>query len=482
MPGAGFVTMALEMLYQKHCAVSREEDVAGIAPNDLCWRFRNTKFSRALVLEEGKDAIIISTLTKAPGGQDWHEFRISTLEGDVLSEHCSCLVRIQDAVDEPIEGEDALPLKSPQPPKLWYKCQREIGMEFGPAFQKLIKIEAVNGQRHCRTLINMEPAEGKYTLQSYYPIHPAALDGCLQTVVPSNAACDRTNVKAVMIPALINDIIINKVPTGLREGRSKATSVYGGRGRNDVEKSWVANTTVWNAETGQLAMRITGLNYAKLDVTPKPDPHTFHSVTWKPDNTHFTQDQMMYLTPDKGSTKLDTVLDMIAHKKPALNIIEIHLDETDTSSLWFEASDFSARTAYSQYDFASPNAKSLVTVESSYKDNDNTSFLPISVDQEVVGVAAEAVYDLAIIKASETTTTLSIEALTEKIQPHLFNGAFTLLVRLVDEMAAAAAAIENDSADGLEKVNRLSSPKTPGTPSEASGSPEESASSVTSAS
>ncbi|KAL8910068.1 MAG: hypothetical protein Q9171_004622 [Xanthocarpia ochracea] len=118
MPGAGFVTMALEMLYQKHCAVSCEEDVAGIAPNDLCWRFRNTKISRALVLEEGKDAIIISTLTKVPGGKEWHEFRISTLEGDVLSEHCSGLVRIQDAIDEPIEGENALALKSPQPPKL----------------------------------------------------------------------------------------------------------------------------------------------------------------------------------------------------------------------------------------------------------------------------------------------------------------------------------------------------------------------------
>ncbi|KAL8910069.1 MAG: hypothetical protein Q9171_004623 [Xanthocarpia ochracea] len=326
----------------------------------------------------------------------------------------------------------------------------------------------------------MEPAKGKYTPQSYYPIHPAALDGCLQTVVPSNASCERTNVKAVMIPALINDIIINKVPTGLREGRSKATSVYGGRGRKDVEKSWVANTTVWDAETGQLAMRITGLNYAKLDVAPKPDPHTFHSITWKPDIMHFTQDQIMYLTSQKGSTKLDTVLDMIAHKKPALKVLEINLDDTDTSSLWFDASDFSARAAYSQYDFASPNAKTLVTVEAASKENESASFLPISVDKEALGVAAEAVYDLAIIKAIEKTSTSSLDELTENIQPLLSDGAFTLLVRLVDEVPAAAIGSESD--DGFEKVNRLPSPKTPGTPSEASDSPEEGASSITSVS
>ena len=48
-------------------------------------------------------------------------------------------------------------------------------MEFGPAFQKLIEIEAIVGQRECRTVVSLEPAEGKHKPQSYYPIHPAAL-------------------------------------------------------------------------------------------------------------------------------------------------------------------------------------------------------------------------------------------------------------------------------------------------------------------
>ena len=468
MPGAGFITMALEMLYQKHCALLQAEDAVNIAPNDLCYRFRNARFSRALVLEEGKDAMIMSTLTKVPGSKDWHEFRISTLEGDVLSEHCSGLARIQDPIDEPLEGEDAIPLKSPQAPKLWYKCQREIGMEFGPAFQRLLKIEAVNGHRSCRTSVSLSPPEGKYSPQSYYPIHPAALDGCLQTPVPSNASCDRTNVRSVMIPALIEDFIINNVSARLHEGRSKATSVYSGRGRLDLEKSWVANTSVWDSESGQLAMRITGLNYARLDVAPKPDPHTFHRVSWKPDITYFTQDQMMYLTPNKASTKLDIVVDLIAHKKPALKVLEVNLDDTDTSSMWFGAADFSARAAYSQYDFASPNAKTLVSVETYHKDKGNASFLPISPDKEALGLPTEAAYDLAIIKASEKITFTSVEDLTKNLKPLLSDEAFTLLVRLKDE--GTTTGIESESANSFENLSPTSSPETPGTLSQSSDS------------
>jgi len=84
MPGAGFITLALEALYQKHCATS--PDQTPIASNELCYRFRNTRFSRALVVEEGKDVILMLTLNKVPGSKDWHEFRISTTEGDVVSE------------------------------------------------------------------------------------------------------------------------------------------------------------------------------------------------------------------------------------------------------------------------------------------------------------------------------------------------------------------------------------------------------------
>ncbi|KAK6068143.1 beta-ketoacyl synthase domain-containing protein [Seiridium cupressi] len=427
MPGAGFITMALEALYQKHSALIQPEEI--VPRNDMCYRFRNVRFSRALVLEEGKDVIITFSLTAVPGDKHWHEFRISTTEGDVQSEHCSGLVRTQDPIDDPVRGADALPLMSPQAPKLWYKCQREIGMEFSPAFQKLIEVEAVTGHRECRTLISLEPSEGKYNPQSYYPIHPAALDGCLQTVVPSNDSCDRTNVKSVMIPALIDDFVINKVPTMLRRGRSKATSVYGGRGRLETEKSWVANTTVYNAETGQLIMQITGLNYTKLDVAPKTGPHTFHCVTWKPDIAFLNQDQATYLSPERESSKLDMIVDLVAYKKPTLKVLEIYLGGAGSTSLWFNAGDVSVRAAYARYDFGSPDAKVLVNMETQLKDKGNAEFHSIAKDDVVHGLPSDITYDLIILGASTKAATTNIHESLDKLKAFLVNGSFMLLVR-----------------------------------------------------
>ena len=460
MPGAGFVTMAVEALYQKHCALLLPEEAAGIARNDLCYRVRNVAFKRALVLEEGKDAVVTFKLASVLGSKDWHQFQISTTEGGVESEHCHGQIRIQDALDEPAEGEDALPFKAPQPPKLWYKCQREIGMDFGPAFQKLIDVEGVTGERKCRTHVSLEPAPSKYNPQSYYPIHPAALDGCLQTVVPSNASCDRTNVKSVMIPALIDDFVINKVPASLSRGTSKATSVYGGRGRKDVEKSWVANTTVYDSETGQLAMRITGLNYTKLDVAPKPDPHTFHTAVWKPDITLLTQDQVMYLPTDGESDKLNTVIDLIAFKKPSLAVLEVDLNGADeASSVWFTHPDSAVRSACTKYDFGTANAKALINVETQCKEKAQAGFHLLDESDAVFGLAADTSYDLAIIKTSQSLSDPAVQDAVARLGALLVAGAHTLVVQTAVQESPASTS--TSSTDGFEHVDQGFQAQTP---------------------
>ncbi|KAK3292170.1 uncharacterized protein B0H64DRAFT_466731 [Chaetomium fimeti] len=432
MPGAGFVTLALEALWQKHCAV---ENLEGVAPNDLCYRFRNLKFSRALVIEENKDVMLTVSLARVPGDKHWHEFRASsTLPGeDLVREHCWGLARIQDAIeDEVAEGADAAPLQSPQGPKLWYKAEREIGMDFGPAFQRLLQIDAVSGQRSCRTLLSLEPPASRWSPQSYYPVHPAALDGCLQTPIPGNAEGERGNVKDVMIPGVIDDFVINKVPALLTTGRSIAHSTYSGRGRRDQDKSWIADTTVYDSETGRLVMRVRGLNYLKLDVPPRADPHTFVRVEWKPDVTLLSQDQLLH------AAGLDGLVDLIAHKTPSLRVLEVNLDAADTSSLWFPPAPTPAsaetRSAYARYDFASADARAMVNVQERYQDRAQASFLLISPTEtgEALGLPADAVYDLAIIKASEETSSGLLRDFVANVQPFLSGAASTLLVRRGD--------------------------------------------------
>lgn len=450
MPAAGFITLALEALYQKHCALNN----AAIAPNDLCYQFRNVRFSRALVLEEGKDTVLMLALSVKPGNTNWHKFRISTCLGDDVSEHCSGLARIQDPIDEYLEN--TAPLKFPQPSKLWYKGHREIGMDFGPAFQKVIKLEATSGQRTCRTLVSLSPPDSKWTPQSYYPLHPAALDGCFQTPIPANAQGHRIHLHGVMIPAIIDEVIINKVPARLHEGLSSANSFYSGRGRLDLDKSWKANTSVYDSKTGALVVRVTGLNYVKLDVSPKADPHTFHRISWKPDVTFLTQDQMIYLEPASNSTKVDTVIDLIAFKKPALKILEVNLDDRDTECMWFSTGDLFARAAYSAYTFASSNPKALANNQAQYEDKRNTSFLLVDQNKEALGISQELVFDLIIVKTSQKAEN-NKKDIVKGLTSLLSNEAITLLVVNEEEVAGDYF----DSADSSESANQTSIPESP---------------------
>lgn len=429
MPGAGYLTLGLEALYQKHCALN--PDAAPASPNELAYRFRNVRFTRAMVLEPGKDMPLMVTLAKVPGSNnEWHEFRVSTTQAEVEVEHCFGLVRIQDPVDETLEN--ILPLRMPQPAGKWYKVEAEIGLDFGPAFQKLISIEAVSGQRTCRTLMSMAPPVSRWEPESYYPIHPSAFDGCIQTPIPANAGGERIGVRNVMIPAMFDDVLVNKVPRQLNEAYSFAKSVYSGRGRLDQDKSWKAYSSIYDSTTGALLVRVTGINYVKLDVPPKPDLHTIDRVAWEPDVSLINQDQMMYLDPRSSLSRLDRVIDLIAYKKPALTVLEVNLDEADVSSLWFDAGDAPSRAVYARYDFASGHGPAITHAQGKYENMENTNFLFVQPNQEALGLPAGGGYDLAILKCSRRTQG-GIETVIRNLKGLLADNAYTLVVPTRDE-------------------------------------------------
>lgn len=427
MPGAGYVSIALEALYQKTVACSQPEEVAGLGPNDFAYRVRNVRFMRAMVLEEGNVVQITTTLSKIPGDKHWHEFHISTPQGGAQSDHCCGLIRIQDASEEVAEAEDALPLRSPQDSKLWYKAQREVGMDFGPQFQKVLQVEAVSGERKARVLLSLSPPESKFDPQSYYPVHPASLDAFIQAPVPANAQCERVNIKSSMLPSSIDDFFINKVPAVLDQGRAITYSRYVGRGREDQEKNWAAHIAVYDTKSGALIGRVTGLNYVKLDVPPNPDPHTFCGVTWKPDITLMSDVQIQQSLSDKD--KLATLIDLAAFKKPSCNVLEINLDETDTSSLWFGSGDKSLRSAYTRYDLGSTRAASLVAAEKEYCAYGEASYHAIDAGKEFLGLARNVSYDLLIVKSLTNTSEELTQHVMKTLKAVLNHGAITIAVQ-----------------------------------------------------
>ncbi|KAJ8131370.1 hypothetical protein O1611_g2254 [Lasiodiplodia mahajangana] len=398
MPAAGYVVMALEAMYQKHCSNAKQ---AVQSAGDLAYRFRNVRFQRALVVEDNRPISVLLSLAPVPGSTSWNEFRISTEVDGSVFHHCNGLVRVQEAVDEPLTASMLLPLKNPTPAEPWYKVLNKIGMNFGSAFQKMLSIESVSGQRSCRSRISLTPPQSKWEPQSYYPVHPAALDACFQSANPALVAGERSKVQDVLVPAFLDDILINKVPRVLYEGLSIAESVFTERGRREQPKSYSANIQICDPESGSLFVRARGLRVTKLDIDAKPDPHTFHRVSWKPDISLLSQDQLVYLAPEDETTatKLDVIIDLVAHKKPLLKVLEVNVDGEDKSSLWLrKTADSTTRAAYSRYGFGSTNAESLVSVQTQYESQRKTSFFLVSPNKDALGLPEEMTYDFVIIK------------------------------------------------------------------------------------
>ena len=463
MPAAGYVTMALEAMYQKHCSLKPAQVVG--SPNELAYRFRNVRFERALVVEENKPLPVVLSLTTVSGSAEWHEFRVATEVDGVLHLHCHGWVRLQDTIDEPPPNIALAPLKNPTSAKLWYKAQNEIGMSFGPAFQKVLDIEATSGQHNCRTRLSLVPPQSKWEPQSYYPIHPAVLDACFQSVNPALVAGERSKIQDIMIPAVLDDVLINKVPQALHEGLSVAESVFTGRGRKDQLKSYFANVSMHDPESGALFVRARGIRITKLDVGPRPDPHTFHRVSWKPDLLLLSQDQMIHIAPgaETAAARLNSIIDLVAHKKPTLRILEVNFDGEDTSSLWFQTADMSARLAYSKYDFASTAANALVSVQAQYESRRKTSFFLANSSREALGLTKEIVYDLAIIKARKKTE-VAVEDIIRNLKPLLGPEAFTLFVMIGDKKTPIKPLMnietppEDEFSTGLSSLDTTSTP------------------------
>ena len=166
----------------------------------------------------------------------------------------------------------------------------------------------------------------------------------------------------------------------------------------------------------------------------------------------------MFLTSNKTSNKLDIVLDLIAHKKSALKILKINLDDTNTSCMWFDASDLSIRVKYFKYDFISFNVKALINVQTQYEDKKKTSFLTFSSKKKALDLSIEIVYDLIIINASESITVISIEELIKNLKSLLSADAFTLFIQYKNETATKS--IKSESSDEFKYVNLTSSLET----------------------
>lgn len=275
-------------------------------------------------------------------------------------------------------------------------------------------------------------------------MHPACIDGCFQTVTPSLWAGDRAAVNAVLVPATIDSLVVYPSIVDIQEGLSLTESKYTGRGRHEEAKSFFSDCSVFDPASGEIVLKMDGLRYHKLDTgSDMHDRHTYNRTVWRPDVTFLSQDQLYSLAHNDETLGIQEMIDLLAHKKPGMKVLEASCVAGNSSSLWFSAGDTLVRSGYSQYSYVSSDSKALIGAKDAYELMKRASFDLL--DIMYAGVLLPGTeYDLAIVKVAE----LNEESMTKaasNVRGYLADDAYVVFLEQQVEPSTPLSEGSSDS-------------------------------------
>ena len=206
-------------------------------------------------------------------------------------------------------------------------------------------------------------------------MHPTSVDGILQACAPALWNGNRTNINAVLIPAIIDNVLICSQPESTTTGLAVVTSSYSGIGDMRDTKNYTADVNVYDLDTGILLFQLSKLRTNILDTheMSHTDP-TFCCLTWKPDITFMSQNAISALMKgssaleDSGWAAVNEVIDLIAYKTPNLKVFEAVMIPGDSTSIWLNTllNGPGVRSACDIFKFGSVDAKALLSAQETY--------------------------------------------------------------------------------------------------------------------
>lgn len=291
LPGAVYIAMVLEAC--QRTADGAAGTVKGFQFRDIAWHKPIVFASQDATVETVLQLAPHQTGTKAPFFA-WTHFSIMTVDDThEASTHCTGLVRIEytskpNEVEKGMEAElewDAHKRKYADfraRPSMELSVQNtydrlhSYGLQFGPAFRNITKMNAGSGWGFCEletpdTAATM-PEEHEYPL----PLHPVMLDAAFQmlTCTGRNSETD-----AIMLPSSIESLYINaSVPT------EAGSTLKGYVTRNSASKAKAVGTVVLSDETWNEPMLVLeDFLVASAGVNPSGTKTSFARLDWKPD-------------------------------------------------------------------------------------------------------------------------------------------------------------------------------------------------------
>jgi hypothetical protein len=362
--------MAVEAMYQTAMMTKWKKE----APAQYRFRLRDVKLLRALVLTEEAETRVSLVLTPVKGGstRSWYDYQMcSEQEGiDVDFVHSTGTICIETDYQNTVKTME--PLELPTSARIWYKTLAEMGYNFGPSFQKHLMVESTMGQYQSRSTVNLEPPPSHPKGQSPYPMHPAVIDGCFQAATPSlwKGHLPQSG-DPVLVPKTIDSIVIEsgavrqaQVPT---EGVAYASASFLGVGNVNNARNYATNVDLYDPLNGALLFQMKGLASAEMETSDSEKaPHRFMHVKWNADIDMLLDNETSLTMPWLGAKSVQEVIDLVAHKIPGLNVMEMNLSALDGSSTWMvqdSGIENPVRSGCSQYHLAVRDPKVLLQAQ-----------------------------------------------------------------------------------------------------------------------
>jgi len=259
-PFAGYICMAGEAVRQ-------------IGFDEISFSMRHTVVGTALVLREGEDTEIMTSLRPVhltdTLDSAWFEFTISSYAGSFWAKHCVGQIRGgSDHEIDPPAIED-LPRLVPSP--RWYEAMRKVGLNYGPEFRGLSDISADTASRSAvATVLNRI---GPY--ESTYQLHPTTIDFCIQlfSVAASNGM--PRHFGRLAMPVTIEELYIRRTGEPIE---MKVDASFTLRGA-------ITGDAVGTA-AGEIVLCAKGVKLSPLDsdgLLENTDRHAAARLEWLPD-------------------------------------------------------------------------------------------------------------------------------------------------------------------------------------------------------
>jgi acyl transferase domain-containing protein len=218
-PGAGFLAMAGEAIQQLY-------------PNNNSYSVRNATFITPLIFHEGDQIEMVTSLSpievadRTPSG--WHGFKISVHDGERWTLHCQGQVRA--GADHTPSSTKIASYSRAVASEAVYRVLQRSGIEYGAQFQGLEHITAnPTGPRAIATVLGNRGLPG-----SRYPLHPTAIDQCLQLMAVAGSRGILRHFTTIYVPAMIEFLFVGPGGPPMRATAHTQSGVRDGQLGNTI--------------------------------------------------------------------------------------------------------------------------------------------------------------------------------------------------------------------------------------------------------